>query len=194
MPQRPPFVRFEQRAVEDRAASIASGGYKVRDVDFVIVMQVGAKDTFEKDAVEWLADIERAAGNGAYPAEWATHFRQKYEAYKAGQDAPELGTSVRQWPSLSPAQVQNLIAAGIRTVEDVAAMNEPTMQRVGMGARDLKQKAQTYLDAREGNKAVEQVAALRAELENRDVTIESLTRRLSELEAQLAPQGRKRAG
>ena len=37
MPQRPPYVVFEQRAVEDRNASIQSGGLKMRDVDYVVV-------------------------------------------------------------------------------------------------------------------------------------------------------------
>ena len=183
MPQRPPFVQFEQRAVEDRNATIAAGGLQMRDVDYVIVMQVGSKDTFEKEAVEWLDDIARAASAGTYPPEWAKHFREKYDAYKAGQEQPEAGFSVKQWPSLTPAQAANLIAVGVRTVEDVAAMNEPTMQRVGMGARELKAKAQAYLDAREGNKAAEQIAALKAEITNRDTTIESLERRLAALEA-----------
>lgn len=183
MPQRPPFVVFEQRPVEDRNASIEAGGTVMRDVDYVIVRQVGCKDTFEKEALEWLADIERAAANRSYSAEWAAHFREKYKAFKAGQAEPELGMSVRQWPSLSKAQVENLIAAGVRTVEDVAAMNEPTMQRVGMGARELKGKAKTYLESREGNKSTEQIEALKAEIENRDVRIASLEQRLAALES-----------
>ena len=67
MPQRPPYVTFEQRAVEDRNASIAAGGMVMRDVDFVIVRQVGSKNTLEKDAAEWLADLERLVANGNYP-------------------------------------------------------------------------------------------------------------------------------
>ena len=183
MPQRPPFVVFEQRAVEDRNASLEAGGIVMRDVDFVVVRQVGCKDTFEKEAAEWLADIDRAAAGGSYPSDWARHFREKYNAFKAGQTEPELGLSVRQWPSLSKAQVENLIAAGVRTVEDVAAMNEPAMQRVGMGARELKSKAKAYLDSREGNKSAERIAALEAELANAKVRNETLEQRLAALEA-----------
>ena len=188
MPQRPPFVVFEQRPVEDRNATIEAGGIVMRDVDYVIVRQVGCKDTFEKEAIEWLADIDRAAANGSYPAEWAKHFREKFNAYKAGQSEPELGLSVRQWPSLSKSQVENLLAAGVRTVEDVASMNEPTMQRVGMGSRELKSKAKTYLETREGNKAAERIAALEAALENAKTRNESLEARLAALES-----GKKRA-
>lgn len=189
MPQRPPFIVFEQRAIEDRNASIAAGGLVMRDVDYVIVRQVGCKDTVEKEAEGWLADIEKAAAQGTYPGEWVRHFREKYQAFKAGQAEPELGLSVRQWPSLSKAQAENLVAAGVRTVEDVAVMNEPTMQRVGMGARELKGKAKAYVESRDQNKAAEQITALQAQLGDRETRIEALEARLAALEA----GGKKRA-
>jgi polyhydroxyalkanoate synthesis regulator phasin len=69
-------------------------------------------------------------------------------------------------------------------------MNEPTMQRVGMGARELKQKAKAYLESRDANKAAEQITALRAELDNKNTRIETLEQRLSALEAQ---SGKRRA-
>ena len=192
MPQRPPYVQFEQRAVEDRNATIKAGGLVMRDVDYVIVMQVGSKDTAEKEALDWLNDLDRLAQNGNYPIEWAQHFRRQYESWKAGHEVPELGLSVRQWPSLSKAQAENLLAAGVRTVEDVATMNEQTMQRVGMGARELQRKARAYVDSRETNKAAEQIAALQAEVENRDATITGLEQRLAKLEA-AAEGGTRRA-
>ena len=183
MPQRPPYVTFEQRAVEDRNASIAAGGMVMRDVDFVIVRQVGSKNTLEKDAAEWLADLSNLVSNGTYPAEWAAHFREKFNAYKAGQSEPELGLSVKQWPSLSKAQVENLLSAGVRTVEDVAAMNESAMQKVGLGARELKKKAVAYIETRDANKATEMINALRVENETKDERIASLEARLQALEA-----------
>ncbi len=183
MPQRPPYVTFEQRAVEDRNASIAAGGMVMKDVDFVIVRQIGSKDTHEKNALEWLSDIDRAAASGQYPNEWARHFREKFKAYKEGQDEPELGLSVKQWPSLSKAQVENLLGAGVRTVEDIAGMNEPTMRKVGMGARELQKKARTYLETRDANKAAEQITALRIENEAKDDRISTLEARLLALES-----------
>jgi hypothetical protein len=183
MPQRPPFVQFEQRAVEDRNASIAAGGMQMRDVDYVIVRQVGSKDTVEKVAAEWLADLDRLVSNGTFPAQWASHFRDKFKAYKEGQVEPELGLSVKQWPSLSKAQSENLLAAGVRTVEDVAAMNEQTLQKVGMGARELKGKARVYLDSRDANKAAEMITAVRIESEAKDERIAALEARLAAIEA-----------
>lgn len=68
-------------------------------------------------------------------------------------------------------------------------MNEPTMQKVGMGARELKQKATAYVESRDANKAAEQITALKAEIENRDARLAALEQRLVELESQ---QGSKR--
>jgi len=183
MPQRPPFVTFEQRAVEDRNASIKIGGMVMRDEDFVIVMQPGSKDTVEKRALDWLAQIERAAANGTFPADWATHFRRRYETWNEGHEcAAELGMPIREWPSLSKAQAENVLAAGCRTVEDVAAANEQILHRIGMGARELQQKARNYLASRDANKAAEEITALKATLDDRDARISSLEQRLAALE------------
>lgn len=192
MPDRPPYVVFEQRAEEDRDATIASGGIVMRDVNYAVVRQPGSKDSIEKQADQWLEDVRRRVMQGKYPQEWLDHFQRQYAAFKEGQTAPEMGLSVKEWPSLSKAQVHNLLAAGVRTVEDAAAMNEPTMQRVGMGAREIKAKAVAYIESREQNKAAEKIAALQADLANRDTTIESLEKRLAALEA-AQTQGKRRA-
>lgn len=183
MPQRPPYVTFEQRAVEDRNASIAAGGMVMKDVDFVILRQAGNKDTCEKLAGDWFKSLDKLVAAGSYPAEWRDHFRSKFLAYKAGQEEPELGLSVKHWPSLSKAQVENLLAAGVRTVEDVASMNEATMRKVGMGSRELQKKARTYMETRDANKATEMITSLQVAVEAKDERIASLEARLAALEA-----------
>lgn len=193
MPARPPYVRFEQRTEEDRAASIASGGLKMRDVAFVIVMQPGSKDTFEQNAEQWLAHIAKCTEDGSYPAEWSDHFHREYAKWQAGMETGELGMPIREWPSLSKAQAENLIAIGVRTIEDAAAMNEQAMQRGGMGSREIKNKAIAYLESREANKAAEMITALRAESAGKDARIDSLEKRVAELASMVeATSGRKR--
>lgn len=183
MPSRPPYVRFEQRTEENRDESIKTGGLITRDVNFAIIMQVGSKDSVEMKADEFVTLYHQHARNGLIPAEWADHFEREYGKWKAGQDVSDLGCSVRAWPGVSKAQVENLIAAGVRTVEDAAAMNETTMRRLGMGAREIKQRASAYLEAREQHKAGETIAALRADVEGKEARIESLERRVAELAA-----------
>lgn len=185
MDARPPVVRFEQRTEEDREASIKAGGPMTRDVNFAIIRQSGSRDSVEMKAEDFLAQYRAHAANGLIPATWVEHFSTEYERWKSGMDVSEFGCSVRNWPGVSKAQVENLIALGVRTIEDVAAMNEPTMNRLGLGARELKHKAAAYLEGRDANKSVEMIAALQAETANKDVRIASLEAAIAELTARI---------
>lgn len=185
-PVRPPYVRFERRPVEDRDASIAAGGMVYKDVDFAIVMQPGSKDTHEPVATEWLAEIRRQASltPPLYPPHWVDHFERQYKAWKEGQELPVNGLSVRQWPACSPAMAETFVSLRVMCVEDVAAMNEETMRKIPNG-REWKRKAQVFLEAREGNKQAEVIAALHAQIANKDARIASLEERIAMLEQRL---------
>lgn len=170
--QRPPYVRFEARAEEDREASIKAGHYVARNVDYALITPQGTKDVVERVATEWLEQLREKAMKQEYPADWARHFEASYAQWKETNTIPEHGTPIKGWQLLSPAQQSQVLAANIRTVEDLAAANEAGIMRMGMGGRDLKQKAQSWLDAAADkgglaakNAALEaEVAALRAEI------------------------------
>lgn len=71
----------------------------------------------------------------------------KYENWKKGAELPEEGTALASWPFISADEVRAFIAAGIRTVEEVAAMNDAAMGRVAVPAiRDKRKAAQQFLD------------------------------------------------
>lgn len=160
---RPPYVRFEQRAEEDRNETIKQNKLVLKDVDYVNILTAGSKDTVEKPAQEWLDHCEQMAGKGKWPQEWITAHRKMYQDWKAGLEVVPIGFSVRQWPAISKAQAENLVIAGVLTVEDLAAANEQTMGRIGMGARELKAKAKAWMDSAKDNKG-EELAALRAQM------------------------------
>lgn len=183
MERRPPHVRFEERSEEDRNASIEAGRLVLKSVHFVLISQPGSKDCVEKDAEGWLADIQRRAMAGAYPQEWVDAFRTRYEAWKRGLEAPPMGFPVREWAAISRAQADNLCAIGVLTVEDLANANEPTMARIGMGARTLKDKAQAWLDSAKQHGNAEELAALRAKLADLSADNERLHEKLQALAA-----------
>jgi hypothetical protein len=165
--ERPPYIAFEARAVEDRNASIEAGHYVARDVDYVIITPAGSKDRIERVAEEWLAQIRRQSVEGKYNPVWQQHFEAAYKAWKETNTIPEDGTSVRAWPLLSPAQVATVLAANIRTVEDLAVANEDALRRLGMGGRDLKAKAVAWLEsAKDAGKVASENAALKVEIES----------------------------
>lgn len=140
---RPPYVVFKKGTVEDRAASIALGRYSTKSIDWAVIRQSGSKDSVEIEANDWL---DRISKNPGFAREWVDGYRKSYELWKQGQEAPLMGTPIREWGVISHEQRDMLIQLTICTVEDLAAANESALARIGMGARELKQKAQAWLE------------------------------------------------
>lgn len=101
-----------------------------------------------------------------------------YEAWLKGQEEPTEGTPVDVLPFLTPGIVSHLKSIMIRTAEDLANAEESTIERIGMGARSFKQKAQAYLDAKVGDGAV---AALNQKLTHDNETLRGEIAALREL-------------
>jgi hypothetical protein len=139
----------------------------------------GNKDTVERYAEDWLKDLDKRAQDGLCPQDWPTHFRNGYERWKLGEEAPVNGTPIKGWGNLSPAEQKGVIAAGIVTVEDLALANETALRSMGMGALTYKQKAQAFLQAAAGpGKLVEEVAAMKVENETLKAQVAELMKRL----------------
>lgn len=173
---RPPFVEFKRVAVHDKKRTEELGRRVTKDVDMAFVMQPGSKDQVERVASDWLAMLKNKVINGsadAYPQKWVDGFHAKYKAWQEGLDAPLNGTSVKEWPVLSPAQAENLISLHILTIEDVAAMTEQAMSAYGMGGREFKQKANDWVRNKDHSSQENEI--LRKQLAE-------LTDRLSKLE------------
>jgi len=185
MQARPPYVIYEERSEEDRNATIAAGRLVMKSVDYAIIRQIGSKDTVEKIATEWLDDNDRLAGSGGLPNEWAIGFRKRYNQWKEGREAPPEGFPLKDWASITKARAENYAQMGVFTVEDVAGMNEESMQRAGMGSRADKDRAQAFLDSRLSHGNSEQLAALRAEAADKDIRIKQLEDQLANLVSRL---------
>lgn len=184
---RPPYVTFETRAEEDRQASIDQGQMVYRNVDYAIITPRGSKDRIERVALEWLAHIDREARQDRFDPKWVAGYRENYKFWKDGQEAPVDGTPLTQWPGLSPAQVKNFHNINVKSVEDVAAANEETLSRMGMGARDLKNRAINWLQsAKEVGKVAEQFSALQAENTRLGELNDALIQKQADLERRLA--------
>lgn len=149
---RPPYVEFKRIAIEDKKRSLEMGYRVTKDVEMVYVMQPGSKDQVERLASDWLASIKLKALNGspdAFPQEWIDGFHRKYQAWKDGNEMPLNGTSVKEWPVLSPSQAENFISLRVLTIEDVAGMTEECMARYGMGGRELRDRAREWIKGKE---------------------------------------------
>lgn len=185
--KRPPFVQFEMRAEKDSTSSLKEGRPMFTDVPYVMVLQHGGKDMYEKRAEEWLDQKHREAANGSYPPDWAKAYRHMYEEWKKGNAIPLNGTPIKLWPGATPAEVAACIAANVLTVEDLAGLSEAGLHSIGLGGRALRDKARSYMQAAESNgKVVELLASVKAELETLKGELEAERVKRRELESALA--------
>lgn len=69
----------------------------------------------------------------------------QYAAFKANLEVAAEGWPLEEWPPLSPAQVANLKSLNIATVEQLAQISDTALDKIGMGARSLRDKAQAAL-------------------------------------------------
>lgn len=174
MQERPPYVEFKRSTAERRYPVLDAEGkthpqagqlYYV-DVDLVKITQIGGKDTVEKVVSDWIENCKVNVQAQRMPREWLMHYELTYQKFKEGQEVPIQGTPIRNWPLLTPAQVENCTSRGIRAVEDLAAANEQTLNALGMGSRALKQQAVDYLAAKQDTAPlVEQLNAMRVQVE-----------------------------
>lgn len=193
--ERPPFVRFETRSEEDREATIQAGHYVGRDVDYAFITPAGSRDVIERNVKEWLTQLDEQVLQERINPAWRNAFRDMYRAFVEGKELPITGTPIINWPGLSPSQTKQLQSLNLRAVEDVAAMNEETIARIGMGGRALKDRAVAYLETASNVGAVAEVsAALKAENADLRRQNEELQARMRSLETQFMAMSQASAG
>lgn len=196
--ERPPWIAFEERTEEDRDASREAGGIRFKTVNYIVIRQIGSKDSVEKIAEEWLAYKQEQAEKGSYPMDWVISHQKKYDAWKEGREAPPDGVPLKEWAGVSRAIAENCAQVGVYTVEDLAGANEETLRKIGMGARKYKDTAQAWLDSRLTHGNAEELAALRAtvsDMEERDKQKDQLIQKLeSRLELLESKPKRRKAG
>lgn len=142
-----PYVRFDRRPVETRE----SGSPVFVDRDWVTLMAAGSRDTVEMLVEDWIAKLENHAKAGRVPGAWPHEYRGAYDSWLKTQDQPTVGTSLKNWAAISPAQRENCIRANLHTVEDLANANTEALQRIGMGAVGLKNMAAAWCKDQQGS-------------------------------------------
>lgn len=179
------FFKTQQERDEDRAIPFFSiepveigmedGRPKYEDREFVTIRHPGDRSYSHKQ------QVDNAVKD---------RFRRAYEAWKANEAEPEEGTPISMWPVLTPAQVLNFKASGIRTIEDLATMPDSQIHHLGHAAGSYRQQALAWIESARKNGAAVQAAAeaerLKAELALRDATIADLAARIDAMEKKRA--------
>lgn len=183
-----PLVRFGKVAVEDRTESIKAGRLITKDIDMAYVKQIGDRDETERDALEWIASQRGKAfgerGNPpTIPLDWFERYEKIYENYLKGFANQPDGFPVREWAVLTPAQVSNMHTMHTFTVEQVAGWTESAMAMFGMGGRELREKAKTWLAS--GDEKAAKIEAQEVKISTLEGTIAQLQESMAAMRAEM---------
>lgn len=154
-----------------------AGSDELTPIDWARWARIGSNGATTEDKVERVKKHN--------PIIWQA-LQKPYEAWKAGQDEPIDGTPLEAWPGVTRGQVAHFKLLNIRTVEELAGVNDATMDRLGLGARALVARAKDFVANK--NSGVTALAAQKAELEER---LLSMMSRVEELEARLMKRAKK---
>lgn len=189
---KPAYVVFEQRTLENRDETEKQGKFVGRVVNFALITPQGSKDRIERVADEWLEYLKDQVGADRFPRTWYDAYVSIYKDWKEGREIPLNGTPILGWQAVSTQQQDLIIAANIRTVEDLANANDTAIHAIGMGGRALVEKAKTWLEtANDTGKVAAELQSLRVKNETLETQNKNLQTKITELEAALAKANSK---
>jgi hypothetical protein len=162
------FATIYTEAVELKVESEKAGRLICKDMPFIRITIPGdTNNIIERKLTE--QDKQK------YSKAWAE--------YQRGESQGFTGTPLEQWPQITRAQVKESKYFECHTVEQLAGLTDSHCQKMGMGFRDLREKAKAYLGVAEST-----AAATAQALEN-----EKLRQEMAELRAMLE-SGEKKVG
>ena len=161
-------VRFFIKPARDAEKSDKEGRMVFRDVEYIQIMVPGDRDNI----------LIRPAGEGD-----KRRFGKQYDDWKrTNREETLVGTPLDLWGRLSLSQIEEFRYIGVRTVEQLAELNDNAMLRMP-GAAELKRKAQAFVQAAKDEAPMRH---LQAELEKRDELDRARDAELAAMKEQLA--------
>lgn len=133
------YVQFYIESVRDDEASLEEGRPIYKDKEYVKIIPVGDKNTVVCRPID-------LNGSGSVPPD-NIRWPSQYAAFKNQQQQVTEGTPLEQWPPLTKSQVLMMKAVNVHTVEQLCQVSDQNLGNLGMGARDLREKAKVYLES-----------------------------------------------
>ena len=167
---------FYLREVQNKARSDVEGRVCFDQKEYVEIFVPGEK-TLRPNRPVTDADKKR------WPVAYAKFQRTREETLD--------GTPVEQWPYLNRAQVAEMKANGIMTVEAIADVPDGLIDRLGPNGRDLQTRAMQFLKPQSEieTELRDEVAGLQTALKESNMALQNVTARLQAMEQQADKSG-----
>lgn len=161
------LVKFFRGTVQDPVESAKAGYPKHRAVEMIRIIVPGDRDNIVEREVLPI-DLQR--------------FESIYSRWKAQGDGPEMdGLPLTAWPSMDAALAEDLRYWKIYTVEQLAALPDNLLQKIGP-LHEWRKKAQNFLAAAKDNAVLER---FQADAKSKDAEIASLKEMVARLNEKL---------
>jgi len=168
-------VRFYHKAWENKFESKKQGRPIFDDQLWIDIYHMGSSDITERPM--------REEDKQKYPLQW--------EAFEREGNTPIIGVPLEEWPGsgLSVSRIAELKANNIQTIEDLAAFPDGSLEKLGMGGRELQSRAKTFLKLQD---QAEPLEALSRENEELKAQLEEVREQIKQLSQQPTkrPRGR----
>lgn len=170
-------VEFFTDSEHNPRLSAEQGRPIYEDKEFIRIRFVGDKqNVFVAPADDYGTARDETGNRLRYREEFYKH----YEAFKSNAKALEVGTPLESL-GLPGSKIAELKASNVYTVEGLSMLDGTLLQKLGMGARDLKNRAEDFL-----NKANNVAATSKLEAENAELRkmIEDLSKKVNGSQAE----------
>ena len=145
-------VRFYRRSVPNSKVAIAAGEPAFVGADYISLKDPG-------DRLHIIDRPIRPEDQYRWPRQW--------QAYQANREQVPDGTPVAALFQQDPDVVDRLRQFGCYTIQQLAALDEHGITRLGMGARQMVNKAADFLERTANHDQVAAVMARMSEMEKR---------------------------
>ncbi len=161
------LINFSTIPVLNNQKTAEEGRPIYENRDHVHIMMPGNKESV---VIKPVGEIEKK------------RFAKQYADWKENNQVNLEGTPLEAWTWVTKAQVEELKYFHVRTVEQLAGMPDVQAQKF-MGVQALKKQAKLFLQQAEKGKGA---SALAAEIEKRDLEMQTLRETIKELQATVA--------
>lgn len=170
------FVEFVTKAVHQPFLSEKEGRPIYKDVHYVTIDFPGDKTKRVDRPVKLESDNSGPSDPERFPRQW--------HLFQNQLDQTDDGMPITEWPPLTKSQALELKAMKIHTVEKLAEL--PDSACTWMGSRELRAKAQTWLETANGHSAE---ARLQLVIDQQAATMRAMQHQLDDLALRYAQKG-----
>lgn len=177
-------IEFKNVPVENKAKSREAGRPIFDQQEHVHIRFAG--DTKKELVAPAHEKCARDPSNGQWVS-YAQLYHRHYDAFKSGEAAIGEGTPIEELHFIDVAKRAELKAMHIHTAEALAGLEGVNLSRLGMYGRELKGKAQAYIDKAKDSALETRLAAENAQLKARLEALEAQIMRMPAAPAPIEP-------